>query len=163
MRRRQVLAAGMVVFTSAACRFGLARAAEPSKKDVIRWKADLKSAQKEASKSGRPMLIVFGAEWCAHCGRFEKRTLGDSKMAGIINRDFVPVRLDFDEEQKTAAVMEVEALPCTVILSPEADLLGRVVGAKQPDAFWEALQNAKAEHIRIRHARIATARDGDRK
>lgn len=164
MRRRTVIAAGLSMFVTAASSISRASGAAPkTSKSAVHWKADLKAAQKAAEETGRPMLIVFGAEWCAHCGRFEKSTLGDPQMAGLINREFVPVRLDFDEEQKIAEVMEVEALPCTVILSPEADLLGRVVGAKQPKDFSKALQHAQTEHLRIRHARIASARDGDRK
>jgi thioredoxin-like negative regulator of GroEL len=143
------------------CWIGLAMTADPPKTNSspVRWKTDLKAAQKEAQKTDRPMLIVFGAEWCTHCGRFERTTLSDPAMAAAINRDFVPVRLDFDKEQKTAEVMDVEALPCTVVLSPEADLLIRVVGAKPASEFQGVLKQAKVEHTRIRTARIAAASD----
>lgn len=143
--------AGLVAI-SWMCGQGLS--AEPATKSVA-WQSDLKAAQKQAVRTGRPMLIVFSADWCTHCGRFEKNTLGNATMAGFINREFVPVHLDFDKQQETAQVLEVEALPCTVILSPEADLLGRVVGAKAPKDYWEALQDAKDEQARIRQARFA--------
>jgi thiol-disulfide isomerase/thioredoxin len=136
---------------------GQALSAEPQAKQAsVAWQSDLKAAQKQSVRTGRPMLIVFGADWCTHCGKFEKNTLGNSTMAGFINREFVAVHLDFDKQQETAEVLEVEALPCTVILSPEADLLGRVVGAKAPKDYWEALQDAKDEQARIRQARFAS-------
>jgi len=173
MRRRTVLVAGLAGllvptswFRSArsadASKKDETRSADASKKDKVRWKTDLKAAQKEAKETDRPMLIVFGAEWCTHCDRFERTTLAEPAMVAAINRDFIAVRLDFDEEQKTAQVMEVEALPCTVILSPEADLLVRVIGAKPSTEFQRILKQAKVEHTRIRTARIAAARDDER-
>ncbi len=138
-------------------------ATEPAAAKGVAWQTDLKAAQKLSVRTGRPMLIVFGADWCTHCGRFERNTLGNPTMAGFINREFVPVHLDFDKQQETAEVLEVQALPCTVILSPEADLLGKVVGAKAPKDYWEVLQDAKDEQSRIRQARFAAANGPVRK
>ncbi|HEX6986438.1 MAG TPA: thioredoxin family protein [Planctomycetaceae bacterium] len=164
MRRGSKIAAGLAGLAAAAWLTAVAPAAEPAaKKSAVTWQSDLKAAQKQAVQTGRPMLIVFGADWCTHCGRFEENTLGNPTMAGYINREFVPVHLDFDKEQKTADILEVEALPCTVILSPEADLLGKVVGAKQPKDFWEALQDAKDEQNRIRQARFAAGDSAERR
>lgn len=138
-----------------------AGAAEPAaKKPAVAWQHDLKAAQKLSTKTGRPILIVFGAEWCTHCHKFEDTTLANPTMAGYINKEFIPVHLDFDECEETAQVLEVEAIPCTVILSPEADLLGKVVGAKASKDYWEALQDARDEQTRIRQARIAAASSG---
>lgn len=161
MRPRTKLAA--VLFgLAAAWAAGTVRSAEPSSggKSAVAWQHDLKAAQKLAAKTGRPMLVVFGADWCTHCHKFEETTLANPKMAGFINEEFIPVHLDFDESEETAQVMEVEAIPCTVILSPEADLLGKVVGAKPAKDYWEALQDARDEQSRIRQARYAAATGG---
>lgn len=156
MRKGLIIAAGLTNFVLTAFFAVSLNAAEPQPKQTpIAWQHDIKAAQKHSVRSGRPMLIVFGAEWCTHCGKFEKNTLENPTMANYINRDFIPVHLDFDKEQEIAEVLEVEALPCTIILSPEADLLGKVVGAKQPKDFWEVLQDAKDEQARIRQARFA--------
>jgi thiol:disulfide interchange protein len=162
-RTSKLMTAGLTGLVAAAWLAGSVPAAEPAAKAGVAWQTDLKAAQKQAARTGRPMLIVFGADWCTHCGRFEQNTLGNPTMAGYINREFVAVHLDFDKEQKTAEVLEVEALPCTVILSPEADLLGRVVGAKQPKDYWEALQDAKDEQNRIRQARLTATNGGERR
>ena len=164
MRRGSKLVAALAGLVAGAWLTGPTPAAEPAgSKPAVSWQSDLKAAQKQSARTGRPMLIVFGADWCTHCGRFEEKTLNNPTMASYINREFIPVHLDFDKEQKTAEVLEVEALPCTVILSPEADLLGRVVGAKQPKDFWEALQDAKDEQARIRQARFAAGTAADRR
>ena len=163
MRLGSKIGGGLAGIMAAAWLVGSLPAAEPAAQQGVVWQRDLKAAQKQAARTGRPMLIVFGADWCTHCGRFEQNTLANPTMAGYINREFVPVHLDFDKEQKTAEVLEVQALPCTVILSPEADLLGRVVGAKQPKDYWEALQDAKDEQNRIRQAKLAANSGIDRR
>ncbi len=128
---------------------------KPRATKSIVWQPDLRKAQQVAQQTGRPILVFFSADWCTHCDRFKENTLHNATMAEYINRDFVAVQLDFDKETKVAEILEVEALPSTVIISPEADLLGRVVGAKPPKELWDALQGAKDEQIRIRQARFA--------
>ena len=156
--RPSVQLAAVITGVLASCLTFSASAAEPGpKKPAVTWQHDLKAAQKLSTKTGRPMLIVFGAEWCTHCHKFEDTTLANPTMAGYINKEFIPVHLDFDRAEETAQVLEVEAIPCTVILSPEADLLGKVVGAKPAKDYWEALQDARDEQLRIRQARIAAA------
>lgn len=158
--RPVAMAAAVLAGVLAAFVTDAANAAEPAKakkKPVVAWQKDLKAAQKLSAKTGRPILIVFGADWCTHCHKFEDTTLANPTMAGYINKEFVPVHLDFDECEETAQVLEVEAIPCTVILSPEADLLGKVVGAKPAKDYWEALQDAQDEQLRIRQARFAAA------
>ena len=130
-------------------------AAEPA--SPIDWRKDLRTAHRQAAATGKPVLIVFDAEWCRFCKKYEAETLGDPTMAAYLNREFIPVRLDFDRDRKVADVLEVESLPCTVILSPEADLLGKVVGAQPPKDLWEALQDSKELQAKVRQARFAKA------
>lgn len=94
----------------------------------LRWTYDLKTAHKEASASGKPILVVFGASWCTYCHKLERETLSETAMVKYVHQHFVPVHLDFDKDRKVAEVLEVTNLPAMVVLSPDADLLGNVVG-----------------------------------
>ncbi len=131
---------------------GFVVAAEPA--SPVAWRPDLRTAHRHAAATGKPVLIVFDAPWCRHCKKYEAETLADPRMAEYLNREFVPVRLDFDRDRKIAEVLEVESLPCTVILSPEADLLGKVVGAQPPKDLWEALQDSKELQSKVRQVRF---------
>jgi thioredoxin-related protein len=120
----------------------------------VRWQKDLKSAHKLAVSQGKPILIVFGAEWCTYCHKLEKNVIDQPETAAYINANFVAVHLDADREKRIVEILEVDSLPCTVVLSPNADLLGRYTGyadarkfnanlAKSQQAFQE-LQTAAA-------------------
>ena len=108
----------------------------------IKWHNNLKSAYKVARAQDKPLLILFSASWCTYCHKLIRESLGDKKMVEFVEKRFVPVLLDFDKDNAIAKVLEVESLPCTVILSPEADLLSQFNGFHKTTAYRESLQTA---------------------
>jgi len=138
---KSVVVLSLATAAFGATAFAIADAAD--KPGAIHWQKDIYEAHDQAVKSGRPMLVVFGAEWCTFCKKFEAGTLSNATMAGYVNENFVPVHVDFDEDRRVADILEVKQIPCTVILSPEADLLGRVIGHQVPRDYWERLEDAR--------------------
>lgn len=120
-------------------------AAEPAP-NAVRWEHDLLKARTNAEKSGRPLLIVFGAEWCTFCKKMEATTLADPVMAREINAAFVPVHLDFDEQRKVAQALEIEAIPCSIVLSIDAEVLARHDGFAKPDEYRKTLARGLRTH-----------------
>ncbi|MEM7810168.1 MAG: thioredoxin family protein [Planctomycetota bacterium] len=113
------------------------------------WQTDIYAAHQASLKTGKPMVVVVGAEWCHFCKKLENETLVDPTMAGYIGANFVPVHLDFDQNKPIAKVLEIQSIPSTVILSPEADLLGRVDGFQVPRDYWERLEDARELHSKV--------------
>ncbi len=116
------------------------------------WHQDMQKAHQVSINEGKPMLIVFGASWCKFCTKLEKETLTNPRMAQYISQNFVPVHLDLDKEKKVGKILGVKSLPCTVVLSPEADLLGKIVGYKSVEAMQEQLQRALKTQNVLRQA-----------
>lgn len=137
-----VLAMGLLVIVAATWGAG------PQKSNVA-WQPNLHAAHKVSQKTGKPMLLVFGAEWCTFCKKLESQTLGNENLAKYINMNFVPVHIDVDEEPKVGEILEVSKLPCTIVLSPEADLLGRYEGFCQPNQFHQKLTAAQKLHREV--------------
>jgi thiol-disulfide isomerase/thioredoxin len=108
----------------------------------IRWQTDLKEARAISVQDNRPLLIVFGAEWCTFCHKLERQTLSDPELVEYINTKFVPVKLDVEEHKRIASVLEVESLPASVILSPKADLLGTITGYFDKPEYQASLSDA---------------------
>ncbi len=126
----------------------------------IRWRADLKTAHAEAARTGKPLLLLFGAEWCVYCHKQTDETLADPAVAARVNANFVPVRLDFDADAKLAEVLEIKTLPQAVLLSPKADLLGRAAGFHNVEQFGGVLTGATGAFRRLNAARVAAAPSG---
>ncbi len=127
-------------------------------KTGIEWKTELKAAHAEAVASNRPILVVIGAEWCRYCGKLDSQTLAHPDVETLVSESFVPVHLDYDEDRELARVLEVKSLPCTLVLSPEADLLGRLVGYVEPEKYHESLVAARNLQGRVQQIRHRTSR-----
>lgn len=121
----------------------------------IQWNGNLKTAHKLAIEQDKPLLIVFGASWCTWCHKLEREALSDKRITAVIERDFIPVHLDFDRDAKVAKILEVERLPCTVILSPQADLLLKHEGYAEYKEYQQALQTALDKRAEIQQVRNA--------
>lgn len=115
----------------------------PGEETRILWQADLPAASKVAAAQNKPILIVFGADWCHYCKKLEKETLSQPEMARYINQTFVAVHLDADQEKKAMQTLKVKGLPCSVVLTPDAKLIGRIEGYKKGPEYREQLGNAE--------------------
>ncbi|HWL07696.1 MAG TPA: thioredoxin family protein [Planctomicrobium sp.] len=115
----------------------------------VKWHNHLPSAHKQAVAENKPILIVFGAEWCGFCTKLEKQTLKSPEVSQTIQEWFVPVHLDFDNDKRIADILEVKSLPCCVVISPGADLLGRIEGFQGPVPFQQKLNSARQLYYSI--------------
>lgn len=122
-----------------------------SSKSGIKWHPNLESAHQASLKNNKPIFIVFDASWCTHCRKLENETLSDPKMANYLNQAFEPVHLDFDEDREIANVLKVKSIPCTVVLSAEADLLARQVGFSKVLPYHGMLEKARKLQAVIHH------------
>jgi thioredoxin-related protein len=123
----------------------------------LQWQRSLKAAQKLALQQDKPIMIVFGASWCTYCHKLERETLADKRVVAFIEREFIPVHLDFDKEAKVARILEVERLPCIVILTPEADLLLRSEGFTEAKEFQSTMTSALEKRAEIQQVRASSA------
>jgi len=103
-----------------------AKASQSAQK--VHWLQDLHAAQRASIASGRPMLIVVGGPKCYYCKKLDAEVFANPTVAKYINSAFVPVHLDYYKHTRVAQILEVKSLPTSVILSPEADLLGSIEG-----------------------------------
>jgi uncharacterized protein YyaL (SSP411 family) len=131
----------------------------PNSIKKVKWQKNLKAAQKLAVQQDKPIMIVFGASWCTFCHKLEKETLTDKKTVTMIEQEFIPVHLDFDRDAKIAKILEVERLPCTVILSPDADLLVRSEGFAEPREYQATLISALEKRAEIYQVRGSGSRE----
>lgn len=160
MERRTSILCGMGLI--AICTWLTVRttAAPPDSQGIV-WFDDLNAAHKISLKQNKPMLVVFSADWCGYCRKLRKTTLSDPKLAGYVNAAFVPVYLDFDRQKKVAKILGVRSIPCSIILSPQADLLGRQVGYVSVKKYRLVLDDARRLHAKLIQANNSSEQPPD--
>ena len=125
-------------------------------KPTVRWQQKLMQAHKESVATNKPLMLVFTADWCTYCRKLERETLSDAKMVNYVNDTFVPIHVDLDKNRRIADILEVKSVPCTVVLSPEADLLGKLTGYVDSKTYFSTLTKARKIQDKIQLARAQT-------
>ena len=91
-------------------------------------KADVQRALSVAKSSGTPVLVIFGANWCADCRALDK-ALSTGKNAELVAREFQVVKVDvgnFDRNLDLARRYGnpiKKGIPAAVVLSPLDEVL----------------------------------------
>lgn len=151
VRSRVPVLAALMACLSVAVWFSLpSDAADPaSGSDGVAWQKDLKSAHTVAVRENKPLLLVWGADWCTFCKKLEQESLAHPTLARYINDTFVPVHLDYDKDEKVREILEVERLPCTIVLTPEAEQLERFEGFHPATDVYRKLAAARQLHLEL--------------
>lgn len=121
------------------------------KSEGVQWQTDLRAAHKLAVAQNKPMLVVFGADWCGYCKKLERETLAHPQLVEYVNEKFIPVHLDADKDEKVTEILGVKGLPCTVVLSPSAEEVARIEGFHQPSGFYQKLTAAEQSFQQVQH------------
>jgi len=145
MDRRSFLQLGLAGLIGLSFTAG-ATAADKEAPNNVKWQPNLQAAHKEAVKSGKPILLVFGADWCFFCHKLERETLNNRDMSQFINKEFVAVKLDLEKDKRVAKILGVSSLPATVIVNSDADLLANIVGYQKPAKYSQNLKAALRVH-----------------
>ncbi|HEV3440610.1 MAG TPA: DUF255 domain-containing protein [Gemmata sp.] len=100
----------------------------PANAQDVAWRRDYAAARKEATETGRPLLLDFGTEGCVWCRKQDATTFRDPRVVKLLNERFIPVKIDAERENRVTQVLGIESFPTLVLASPEGKVLGRQVG-----------------------------------
>ncbi len=95
----------------------------PNRASEINWHAWSKQAFDEARLSGKPILLSISAVWCHWCHVMDETTYSHPSVIEIINRDYVPVRVDNDVRPDINQRYNMGGWPTTAFLTPGGDIL----------------------------------------
>ena len=116
-----------------------AQAAELPYNEQADAKAELKQALAKGSSARKPVLLIFGANWCKDCRALDAAIKG-GKNAELIAREFEVVKIDvgnFDHNLDVAAQYGnpiKKGIPAAVIVSPDNRVLYATRAGELADA-----------------------------
>jgi thiol-disulfide isomerase/thioredoxin/YHS domain-containing protein len=102
-------------------------AAAEFKPEVV-WKTDFASAQDEAKKLNRPLVIHFHTTWCGPCRKMEREVLNTAQVLKALDAGFVAVKVDVDRNRAVAEKYHVTSLPTDMVIGPDGKVLSKTEG-----------------------------------
>jgi uncharacterized protein YyaL (SSP411 family) len=126
----------------------------PNRAAEINWRPWSPSAFEEAKLTSRPILLSISAVWCHWCHVMDETTYSHAGIIDLINREYVPVRVDNDVRPDINQRYNMGGWPSTAFLTASGDIL---TGATYlpPDQMADALTKI-ATYYRTNQPEIAT-------
>jgi len=124
-----------------------AAAVEP---EPIPWRDNYLSALKESDRLGRPVFMVFSAEWCGPCRHMEATTYRDEAVVSAL-RDFMPLKVEFFAGSGLASKFKVALIPTMIVLDGKGEVIARDVGFRSSEEMLltlRAVQDGYADYLR---------------
>src|SRR3989442_570864 len=154
----------------------------------VQWHPWGEDAFRRAKELDRPILLDIGATWCHWCHVIDRESYEDPELAGVINDNFVAIKVDRDErpdidaryQQAVGAIAGQGGWPLTAFLTPDGkvfhggtyfppkDSYGRPsfrrVLLAMADAYRtnkaDTLKEAEALHQALAEGRVALIEEG---
>ena len=95
----------------------------------------------KAGELGKPILIMFEANWCKYCQQM-KQTLSDDKVKDLL-KNYVLLIVNTDNDSKTTRKFGISGLPSYVITNCDGEKLKTGSGYKGSSAFASWLDDEK--------------------
>jgi thioredoxin-related protein len=105
----------------------------------IQWSSYAEGRQRGEAEN-KKVFLVFNADWCRYCLQMEKETFQDPTVIAYVNRNFIPISVNSDKEQKIAAKYNVRGLPSTWFISENGDRIGNRPGYIDSDEMLNILK-----------------------
>jgi thioredoxin-like negative regulator of GroEL len=106
-------------------------------------------AYKEAEKSGKPLLVLVGADWCGGCVVMKQHTIPNMVRRGELNRVSLAM-VDFDNESSLAhQIMRGTSLPQLFMYSKtdKGWKRAQIVGPASEDQIREFIDRGMQIHV----------------
>ena len=103
-------------------------AAEGPYNEYADARAEINQALSQATKTGVPVLVVFGANWCGDCKVLDM-AMKHGASAPFVAREFKVVKVDVGKFDRNVGIAESygvplkSGIPAVVILSPKNQVL----------------------------------------
>ncbi len=110
----------------------------PNRAHEINWHTWSEGAFEEAGKLDRPILLSISAVWCHWCHVMDETTYSHPGVIDVINREYVPIRVDNDLRPDINQRYNMGGWPTTAFLTSSGEIL---TGATYlpPDQMADAL------------------------
>lgn len=112
---------------------------------AITWRDWDEQAFRASSSEGKPVLLALTATWCHWCHVMDQTSYSDPLVIEMVNKWFIPVRVDVDQRPDLSARYNQGGFPSLAFLDPDGLVIaGRVY--TPPEEMIKLLEQVSADY-----------------
>lgn len=89
----------------------------------------------------KKVFLHFYARWCGACNIMENKTFQDPAVVAYINENFIPIKVDTDQEREISQIFRIRLLPDNWFIDEDGKPIGHQPGYITPRQLKGILQN----------------------
>lgn len=117
--------------------------------DAVSWRNNLDTAKIEATQSGKLVLLHFYTTTCGPCRVLDQNVFSQPQIGDEIERNYVPVKINAEEQSAIAAAYRIERVPSEIVLNAQGHVVASLSCPQNPSEYASQLSNL-ADHYRQR-------------
>ena len=110
----------------------------------IGWLGDLDKAREHAAQTRRLVLVHFWSDHCNPCLQVERNVFSNSAVARAMHANYVPVKIQVEQNRSLVTQLGVRAWPTDIILVADGREIYRGVTPQDPNRFISHLDQVAA-------------------
>ncbi len=122
----------------------LVKARQVKRQRAFTWQPWSPETFAAAKAAGKFILVDGAAEWCHWCHVMDETTYLDPEVGALLTERFVAIRVDIDARPDLAERYGEWGWPATIVLSPDAQEVGKYRGYLRPDQLKQLLRDVAA-------------------
>ena len=93
-----------------------------------------------AEKLDKKVFLYFFTDRCFYCKIMDQKTFTDQATIAYVNDNFVPIRLNSDQNAALATQYQVPGVPISIFMEDDSEMIGAKPGYVPPEDFLKMLQ-----------------------
>lgn len=94
----------------------------------ISWHRYSEAAFSLAKKENRLVLLFGKAAWCPWCRRMQNEVFTNGTVIGLINKYYIPVVVDIDNDAAIADSYHISGVPANIIMNSDYKIIDSKMG-----------------------------------
>lgn len=105
------------------------------------WYDSINEGTAQAEAAGKPMLVLYTADWCPPCKMLIKQTFPDEQVAQYLADNYILIKIDMTDRdspnQAIARDYDVKSIPTMIIYTSQGIEIDHLSGFIGPREFLE--------------------------
>lgn len=89
---------------------------------------------------GKIGFLHFYTDWCTYCKLMNSQTFSDKRVFNYLNENFIPIRINAEQEKQVAQKYGVDRFPSNWFISKDGQNLANRPGFIPPDLMYVMLK-----------------------